>query len=109
MTFVVLGSLAAAAVLVVAFLAARAGARAAAATAKLERREAEYRALEEKLREVSELARKQEEQLEHSTRLAEVGEMVEFTKGLAAFRSGDHLLVGPPGRAGRAGGEPCRR
>ncbi|MGA2763753.1 MAG: ATP-binding protein [Spirochaetia bacterium] len=30
---------------------------------------------EEKLREVSELARKQEEQLEHSTRLAELGEM----------------------------------
>jgi len=75
MPFLILGSLAVAGVLVVAFFAVRAGARAAAATAKLERREAEYRAVEEKLREVSELARKQEEQLEHSTRLAEVGEM----------------------------------
>ena len=42
---------------------------------RLERSRAGCRETEEKLREVSELARRQEEQLEHSTRLAELGEM----------------------------------
>ena len=65
----------AAGVLALGLLAWRAGARARSAAEALSRREAECRAVEEKLREVTGLARRQEEQLEHATRLAELGEM----------------------------------
>ena len=50
-------------------------ARSAARGRALSRADRDCRESEEKLRELSELARKQEEQLEHSTRLAELGEM----------------------------------
>jgi two-component system sensor kinase FixL len=49
--------------------------RAVSVSRSLGRVRSDCRATEEKLRELSELARKQEEQLEHSTRLAEMGEM----------------------------------
>ena len=49
--------------------------RAASASRSLMRSKTECNEMEGRLREVSELARRQEEQLEHSTRLAELGEM----------------------------------
>ena len=50
-------------------------ARAVSAKRLLEKTLAESREIEGKLRELTELGRRQEEQLEHSTRLAELGEM----------------------------------
>ncbi len=75
LTFIILASGAAAVVIALGLLAALLGVRGRAATAALKRREAECAAAEKKLRELAELTRKQEEQLEHSTRLAEMGEM----------------------------------
>ena len=49
--------------------------RAARVSRSLERARSDCRETEGKLRELSELGRKQEQQLEHSTRLAELGEM----------------------------------